>query len=407
MTRYLSSLLGAAEPVFGQSIAQLEQASGHPSADIHLSSEVMHQARQKIALLGLDPDDTTGPELYRALQERLRRDEQELREALLLAPDASPGQIIQASQQFLDTHESPRTCFALKASVAKRLLKKKIPKNAMKQLGYRSLDSMLKHEPVAYIYAAALITESATWHRGFREQYAKLQPRDFEQRRISVMTPKAERWLQLAAQFTASTRHTIISFKELGTIVLLPTTTSLPGLTLVTILLSLASMNDIRAYSSFTKLQQVRPNFGQIVQRTSLGEPFTSAVLAGRPVSWRVIQRFYARHNTMQRPGFEPHIQPEDLTWHTPEAVLAKLRPSLAFWQDAMFTATLHDGDPVSFNVIDVALGFCNQLGFADRIIHFLRDNLWHELMMRYLHQGNLEEALQRQLTRELVDEVS
>jgi hypothetical protein len=394
--------------MFGQSIQQLEQAGGRPSADIRLSSEVMQKARQKIALLGLDPEDTTGPELYSALHQRLRDDEARVRQALNIAPDATPEQTVQTVQQFLEKHEAPKLCFALKVSVAKRLLKKKAPKNAMKHLGYRSLDSMLKHEHVAHIYAAALMTESATWQRAFREQYTKLQPTDFEQRKICVVTPKSKRWDELAAQFTDASKHNILPFKELGAVVLLPIKTPIEGLAIVTMLLSLSYMNDIRAYSSYTKLQQVRLDFGKIVQQTSLGEPFTSAVLAGQPVSWHMIQRFYARHTDAYHPEvFEPHVQPEDLAWHAPEALLATLQPALAFWQDTQFVATLHDNEPVSFNILDVALSFCNKLDFSDRIIHFLRDNLWHELMMRYLNQENLEEAVHRQLSRELVDDTA
>ncbi len=68
----------------------------------------------------------------------------------------------------------------LKASVAKRFLKKKPPKAAMKRLGYRSLESMFKHETAGQLYAAALICGSESWQRTFRDQYAKLTPSDFE-----------------------------------------------------------------------------------------------------------------------------------------------------------------------------------------------------------------------------------
>jgi hypothetical protein len=36
--------------------------------------------------------------------------------------------------------------------------------------------------------------------------------------------------------------------------------------------------------------------------------------------------------------------------------------------------------------------------------VHFVRDNLWHELMMHYLNQSNLEEAVHKQLSGELTD---
>ena len=104
---------------------------------------------------------------------------------------------------------------------------------------------------------------------------------------------------------------------------------------------------------------------------------------------------------------FEPHVQPEDLQWLNGEDILAELAPTLSYWQDTQGLCILHEGQPVSLNALDVALSYCNHLPFADRIVHFVRDHVWHELMMRYLNQQNLEEAVTRQLSRELVDEVA
>jgi hypothetical protein len=408
MTRYLAQALGAQQPLFGQSISALERASGRPSADIRLSSELMQQVRVKIAQLGLDPADTTGPELYSALQERLRLDEIRVREALGIADNASATDILSRVQKFLDGHEAASVSFALKAASAKRLLKKKPPKNAMKQMGYRSLDSLLKHETVPAIYAAALMTEIPAWHKTFKEQYAKLQPSDFEQRKISVIYPKAKRWAALSENFVATAKHNILCFKELGAIVVLPITTNVDGLTLTTLLLTLHYMNDVRTYSSYAKLQQVKPTFGKIIQQTASGEPMTNATLAGQPVPWKVIQRYYGRLKEDQHPEvFEPHVQSEDLQWHDAETVVSNLQPALAFWENTQYICMLHDGEPVSFNILDVALSYCNHLSFADRIVHFSREHLWHELMSRYLHEENLEAAVHQQLSRDLIDDVA
>jgi hypothetical protein len=408
MTRYLSLALGAKQPLFGQSIQELERASGRPSADIHLSSEMMQKVRTKIIQLGLDPQDTTGRELYSALQVRLRQDEANVRRALNISEDASSADVLAHVQKFLNAHKSASNSFAIKPAVAKRLLKKKAPKNAMKRLGYRSLDSMLKHETVAAIYAAALMTESPTWHKAFREQYAKLQAGDFEQRKISIVSPQSKRWNDITASFVQNARHNILCFKELGTVVLLPIETKLDGLAITTLLLTLHYMNDIRTYSSFAKLQQVKPTFGRMVQQASVSDPMTSASLAGQPVPWKVIQRYYGRIKADFHPEvFEPHVQPEDLEWHDAEAVLSELEPSLGFWLDTQYICMLDDDQPVSLNILDVALAYCNHLDFPDRIVHFVREHLWHELMSRYLHQENLEAAVHQQLSRELVDDIA
>lgn len=406
MTRFLSQTLGAEEPAFGLAVQDLERASGHQSTDIRLTTEIMHGVQEKMRQLGLDPQDTTGPELYEALQERLRQDEKHLRDALSLDEHATPGEVLSRLQQFLETHEIAKGCFALKLSVAKRLLKKVPPKKAMKQLGYRSVDSMLKHEPVAHIYAAAAMIESSQWQQTYREQYTHLNPSDFESRKMTVLFPKAKKWEKLAKEYVDRVKHNIVCLKELGAIVLLPHETEMPGLALTTFLLVFNDMNTIRAHSSFTKLQQVKFNFGETVKNAVEHDPHTSAELAGQPVPWRLIQRFYGRHQHAYHPDiFEPHVQPEDLSWFDAEHLLKDLKPALGFWEGTAALSFLYNGEPVSLNVLDVALGHCNQLKFTDRIIHFARENIWHELMMRYLNQENLEQAISQQLSKELVGE--
>lgn len=404
MTRFLSQALGAIEPTFSQGIQQLEQAAGRPGTDIRLTADIMQRTRRKITELGLDPADTTGPELYGALTERLKRDENTVRTTLGIVGGATADSIIAHAQQFLAKHELPESVFALKSSTAKRLLKKKPPKLAMKRLGYRSVDSMLKHEPVPHIYAAALIAEPVSWHKSFREQYAKLTPSDFESRKLTLAYPTTKRWQELAASFVSAERHNILSFRELGSVVLLPMGEMVDGLAITTLLLAMEEMNGVRAFSSYAKLQQVKPDFGALMQRSAVAEPYTSAQLAGQPVPWRMIQRYYARFQEVYHPEiFEPHVQPEDLQWRSGERMLAQLEPTLEFWRGTETLGLLDDyGQIVSCNVLDIALSYCNHLPFHDRIVHFVRDNLWHELMMHYLNQENLEAAVHRQLSADL-----
>jgi len=191
MTRILSELLGAREPAFRMGLHKLERASGCPSNDVRLTSEIIQHSKQKLHELGLDTHNTVGPELYVVLKEHLGADDERLRKALQAA---SQNQDIMASvAHALRTVPIPRSCFALKSVVVKKLFRKLPPKRAMKQLGYRSLDSMLKHEPVASLYAAAWLTESPAWCRSLTEQYKHLTASDFEVRDIAVVQPNSIR----------------------------------------------------------------------------------------------------------------------------------------------------------------------------------------------------------------------
>lgn len=408
MTRYLSEALGAEEPVFSQGIQQLERAAGLPSADIRLTTQSIQATRMKIAELGLDPNDTTPTELYAALHERIKRDETVVRHALHIDDNATSAEILSSMAQFVLKTKAHTHCFALKAIVAKRLLKRKPPKNAMKKLGYRSLESMLKHEPVAQIYAAAAIAESANWHKTFREQYTTLQASDFEMRAMNLTVPMAKRWQELGAQFAAKSKHTMLTFKELGAVVVLPLQEKVDGLAITTALLGIHELNEIRAFSSYVKLQQVKPTFGKILSQTIIEEPHVAAPLAGQKVTWQTVHRFYAHHARTHHPEFfEPHVQPEDLTWQHAEEELANLSPALSFWRGTQTLTLIKDNQPVSINMLDVALSYCNHLSFTQRIVHFMRDNLWHELLLRYLKQQNLEAAVQEQLSDELLGDLA
>src|SRR5690606_34028482 len=98
--------------------------------------------------------------------------------------------------------------------------------------------------------------------------------------------------------------------------------------------------------------------FGAIIQQSSLSEPYTSAQLAGQPVPWRMIQRYYARFADAYHPEiFEPHVQPEDMGWTSGEELLASLDPGLDFWQGTAYLGLLHEGAIVSMSALDVALG--------------------------------------------------
>jgi hypothetical protein len=406
MSRVLAQLLGANEPGFRQQLDRLEAAAGAPSADIRLMMQVVNETRAKIRELGLDPHDTTGPELFRALQIRLTEDEQRVREALGLTPASGPTEVLQAVKRYLEKQPLAIDAFVVKQSVIKSLLKKLQPKATMKKLGYRSLESMLKHEPTPQLLAATLLCESHDWHRQRLEAYKKLSASDFEIKPVSLYVPTAKQWPKLAAKHTAAHRHNLLPVAELGGMVFLPLDHDLPVLAITTLLLAIDGVNDVRANSSYLKLNQVRPDFGTLVQEVMLREPMTEAELAGQQLPWKVVQWFYGHgYSTYHPEVFEPHVQPEDLHWHDAETVLERLHPALEFWKGSQLLALLDGGQPVSLNLLDVALGVCNGLDYARRVVHHMRENLSRELLARYLHQENLQAMLTGTLDKQLASE--
>ena len=124
MSRLLSELLGAKEPLFSLSLRQLEQAAGRPGVDIRLTAEIIGQVRQKTAELGLDPDDTTPEELYHALLTKIEEQDRQLVKQIGGSDPENVAQLMPLMKKAWEGIDTPKTCWVIKRSVAKKMLKK-------------------------------------------------------------------------------------------------------------------------------------------------------------------------------------------------------------------------------------------------------------------------------------------
>src|SRR5690606_10635361 len=140
-----------------------------------------------------------------------------------------------------------------------------------------------------------------------------------------------EKWGGLTAEFVHKKRHNLTHLKELGVIVLLPMPIDrMRGIVITVLPLLLHYYNEIRLYSAFFKIQQVKADFGKILVETLIADPDTSAVMAGQNIHWRVIQRYFGKLEGESHPEiFQPHVQPEDLHRRKAEEVLYKMEPAL------------------------------------------------------------------------------
>jgi hypothetical protein len=410
MTRFLSDSLQAQEPYFRQSLADLEKSNSSPNIDIRFSLEVMNKSRDKLKLLGLDPKDTTPEELYYLLQEKVKIDDAKLTKTLrtLAATHISAeADVVAGMVHALKQLPDSKRCFAIKASSFKTLIRMTPPKKAMRQLGFRSLDSFLKHESAASIMAAAKLFESSGWHRHLVDSYKRLDSRDFEDRSILIEELSGENWKKIAETVVKTNRNNLLAFKELGALLFLKLPADVPaGSVTASLALGLHELNEIRASGSYLKLCQVRPDFGRLIQTVAASEPRLNYQLMNSPLPWNLVQRYYVRLKQFRGNVFEPHLQLEDVTWHPIEKAIAAIEPSLAFWEEGSFLAILKDKKPVSFNLIDSALNCCNGVAFEHRIARFFQRSLWNELLLRYLSPEHIEQTINRELQPQMVEAV-
>ncbi len=396
MSRMLSDLLGTRHSDFSHIIKELERANGFPRSDIRLTAQIIRATQEKIRLLGLDPQDTTGPELYAALHQRLIMDNNRFMASIHLESSSSSLDMLSTVVRFINGLKLPLNCFAMKPTVARKILKQLPPTNTMKLLNYRSLDSMLKRERIDNLYATARMIEPMKWQKQLLRSYRLIKSTDFEHRQIAVNLPNTRRWEEAIKILSRTRRDACVLLPELGSVVVLPITITRPVLPITTTLLIFEAINDLRTASALFKLQQVKPDFGILISRTAEGLPYTiGSIGRHQMLPWRVMQYHYGRYVQDKLPEvFEPHVQPEDLKLIQAETALSERIPALEFWENTDNLALVYNSEAVSLNMLDVALNCVNDLSFSDRVVNYARDHVWRELLDKYLDGQSIEKAL-------------
>jgi hypothetical protein len=406
MSRVLAELLGAEEPAFRLGLRRLEETTGLPAHDIRLTLEIEREVREKMQALGLDPSVTTAEELYLALGERLKADETAVRNALGLTTESSVTDLLLSVRDFLTKETAGKEVFAIKPTVLRTLLKKLKPKATMKALGYRSMDSMFKHESPLQLLIATELVEDEAWQHARLEAYKKLQSKDFELKSVTFEVPVTKKWPQIAEKHTLEKRHNLIVAAEVGGVMLLPLKRDFSALALLTLVLGFRAFEQVRARSAFLKLHQVEPNFNEVLYQSAHHEPMTDFVMNGHRLSWEAVHWFYGSGAAPYHPDiFEPHVSPEDVARHDHHASLAKLDQALSFWEGSHFLALFDRGEIVSLNILDVALGVCNGLTYGERVLHYMREALGRELFARYLQHDRYHDELQDTISQQLAPE--
>ena len=155
MSRFISALLAKEKSAIRTTLAKLEQASGENSIDSRLISEIIIKSKSKIKQLGLDADDTTPEELYVSLNNLAELHDGFLAKAIGGEDSTNVSDMLPRITKYANNVAKSKSVWGIKHAVAKRQIKLIPPKQLMKKLGYRSIDSML-NEKILMIYSRVL-----------------------------------------------------------------------------------------------------------------------------------------------------------------------------------------------------------------------------------------------------------
>lgn len=400
----LADFLVAKEPLFSEGLKELEQRSGHVSADVQLLAELATKSAAALDELGLS-NQVTASQAYGALMVRIEQDNLRLAK-LVGAPDDQTLEML--TPQLVETVRTaniPRNCFALKESVAKLLLQNHPPRAIIERLGYEDVVTMLRHEDVAELFVALRFAETPEWLNSFNASYKDLTPSDFEQRDIKVIILSPNKWGDAAEHFVQKKLHNLTHSKEMGVVGIVPTQLkTMKGAPLKMLPLLLHYHNEIRLYSAYFKLIAAKKNFGEVLGRTLIAGTPNVNIHADHHIHWRVIQRYFGKLGDESHPEvFEPHVQPEDLHWRSAEESLYMIDPQLKFWKDMDYVGTQLEGGVLTFNLMDIALGYSNDVSFGNRYLYHFRESLWNEVFARYMGSDVLRSQVLERLDNEII----
>jgi len=406
MSKLLRDLLQAQEPLFTQSLRELEIDTGKKAIDLKLTAEIIEKTQAAIRSLGLDTKDTNDKELFHALEHRVAEHNKHLAMSLGSSDDAPVKELVPKLVEVANQANIPRQAWVLKKSVAKELLREMPPKVMMKHLGYRSIESMFKNENFSEIYTALRFSEGDEWLNSYNELFShRISPSDFENRPIEIVIMDHAKWADMTAHFVHKKKHNITHTKELGVIVVVPMRqTHMRGLSLKTLPLMFHYINEIRLYSSFFKFKSTQPDFGKVISNTLIADTGTGATIANFHIHWRVIQRYFGKLGDEPPEVFQPHVQPEDLHWRRAAEVMCEVSPELKFWSNLEYVARVdQDSNPVAFNLFDVSFAYSNQEKFETRYFYHMREALWNEIFMRYMGESVLKKQILQQLDNDMI----
>jgi len=328
MVNLLTSL-GLEKNSIGRAIDKLESLSHFPAEDVRLLQNIKRYSACKVASLGLDPADTTAEELHHSLINRLSIDGDHLARALAIRKDEGFDKAFAKISHVFKSLSTEKSLI-IKPAVAKKILRANPPKHLMKQLGYRSSESMLKRENPAAIFAGAMKAEPNTWKRSVAKSLSKLNSSDFEERQLQLLS-MGSKWSVLA-----DTHQPVTNLALFGAVFLWDTPAATDPKALFCLPLIAEAVQFVESDSGYLRNHLFSADLGHIAEDIFLGKDYKSIDLNGSSdFDWAHLHAAVNQHDSFTDR-------------------LASLHPLFNWWRSAANLGYLDQaGNFVSMNIND------------------------------------------------------
>lgn len=383
MSHRLAILLGKTSGDFERLVQAVETTIDGQAIDVALLGEIAQKAAEVKRHMLLDPNDTTAAELYHMLLGRIREDNQTLARVLRGEHANAVSEMSPLIMRSLQAASKSYECFAIKSVVLKRLLKANPPRETMKHLHYRSLASLLKHEQPETLVVLARYLEDYAWQDRHADALAAVSPSDMVSRPL-IVARLDKAVLVKALEPTIRRHHLLLHAKEAGIVALAPTNQKvIECYTIRTVALMAYYVQELRNLNTLGKLLISQSEFGKRYADAVARDHDNHIQIAGYPVNWRSLHHAVAEHGGHE--AFEPSVSKHDWQYQPVNDALSQSFLPHSLWWRGMSGAVIPYDQPLSGNILDVAIDASYNTSFGDHSLKYVRRELEHELLSRYL----------------------
>lgn len=368
MSKRLSTILQQPEEIVDGLINKLENLSGFVSHDLRFESQARAKVSEKAGQLGLDPADTTEQELYWGMMHKFET-ANTMFENAYFSDVTTPEDRLNVVARLAENAVNAEKVWAVKPSAVKRILRKHPPKQLMKQLGYRSLESLLKHEDTHTVLVVAQQTASGHWNDVVNSALGKLPATDYEETPLRAVT-LGEKWTKSIVRLPV-----ISSSSQAGQVVLSPNQKLASVAVLSMYVLVAQALESVRLACVASRLPKL----------ANADHPYVASI-GGAAITWNSLLFHLGKNHFLNHPEIlEPYILPEHMEASSLVERICAAHPVLNFWSDSECLVQGHGANQVSCNIVDVAANYASHSDIGKNTTKAGRSSYWNHLLHKYM----------------------
>ena len=413
----IALLLRAPKEVLIGLFAKMEKLTGKTGVADKICEENQAAVKQKLKELGVAEEKADAQLVQIKLFEKTKEADEALYE-FLGRPDLSKQEGCEAMIKIIKDISGVKKGFFLKEEKLRDFLFLNPPKNILKDLGHKGVAEMLAKEDLYEIFAALRFVESESWlNEVFFRPYNDLTADNFEERSIRVRV-LSEKWGPIGAKFVGKKLHHISHLKEIGFVFIIPEISNgnvrvyAPGHIMETFSLVLHYMHEVDFYCELFRQYVKKADFGKNIAGLLSGG-ISGAILPGKGVIWRIIQRYLAKIDPQDPRLFEPHVNSENLHWLRAEKEMDEFaaknpQTKMDFWRGVddfvgeIFLAGKKGEEVVSFDLVDNIVALTH--GGLEKYLYHQQESLWNKIFMEFMGEEKLRELVLSNLEKGFIE---